>query len=75
MNFAEETIREELKNIGPFTYMKLNKLADLMYQLHGYNSQPDVDYLQSKHPEEQRMFQLALIANWFFKDDEEGEEE
>ena len=72
-NDAEKIVREELKKLGPFTHMKVNKLADLMYQLHGYISQPDVDYLQSKHPQEQRMFTLALLANWFFREEDDSE--
>jgi hypothetical protein len=76
-NDAEKIVREELKKLGPFTAMKVNRLADLMYQLHGYTSQPDLDYLQSKHPQEQLIFQFALLANWFFedRDDSEGKDD
>lgn len=69
-----DLVREELKKIGPFMALRLNYLADQFYQVQGYISQPGHNYLESKHPQEQRMFLMALLANRFFKEEAEGEE-
>ena len=60
---------EKLKKLGPYTKMKLNRLAAQFYQIHGYNPD-DIDFLLSSHPQEQLMFQLAVIANEFFQEED-----
>jgi len=60
-----------LGELNTYDRMKLNRLAAHFYEANGYIGD-DIDFLMSPHPQEQLMFQLAVIANNFFKD-EEGE--
>ena len=50
-------------------YIYLNEKADKLYQvIHGYISQPDLDYFCSTHPQENNCFMVALIMDEWCKD-------
>jgi hypothetical protein len=55
---------ERIKIASKEHYDYLNNVADKLYQeIHGYKSQPDLDYFCSSHPQESNCFVVALIMD------------
>ena len=59
----------KLNSMDTLTQLRLNRLAGQFYEAHGCESK-DTDFMYSSHPQEQLMFQLAVLAYDFFSEEE-----
>lgn len=69
MNNIEKIVREEAEKLNALDIMLTQKLAGMFYEAHGYDPK-GVDFANSSHPQERLMFQMALIAKHFYKEEE-----
>ena len=67
MNRDEYLVK--LNSLDTMAQLKLNRLAGKFYEAHGCIS-GETDFMYSSHPQEQLMFQLAVIAYDFFSEEE-----
>lgn len=67
--YTKEWFIKEINSMYPFSlrYRKLNRVARELYLVMGYTVDVNFDFLSSRHPQEQLMFQQAMIAEDMYK--------
>ena len=69
LNTDVEEEYEEEEEEEPLTEAekeKINRLANLLYRMHGYEVEMGYDFSTAVHPQEKSMFELAKVSKEFW---------